>query len=119
MGFVINLFYCCLRLLLSSDVEVNPGPIRRCLRKCRVMYCNIRGLHGNLPDLSVASRHSDVLICSETLVSSRRHLSELVVTGFSKHMQILQGQFGRSRGLAVYVRACFQAYRQQKFECGC
>ena len=119
MGLSISFNLGRLRLLLSSDVEVNPGPVRRCLRNCSILYCNIRGLHGNLSDLAVAAGSCDVLFCSETLVSSRRHISELRLPDFGKPMQILRGESDRSRGFAVYVRAGFSAYRQTKFECNC
>ena len=52
-----NTFYIFLLLIiLSGDVEVNPGPLNMMHRHCRMLYCNIRGLHGNLPDLIVASK---------------------------------------------------------------
>ena len=37
------------------------------------------GLDGNLSDLIVASSQYDILLCSETLVSNLRHMSELLV----------------------------------------
>ena len=42
----------------------------------------MRGLAGNLSDLTVASSQYDVMFCFETLVSDMRHLSELLVPGF-------------------------------------
>ena len=38
----------------------------------------------NLSDLTVASSQYDILLCSETLVSDMRHLSELLVPGFRR-----------------------------------
>lgn len=116
--FVLISFWCVLRLLLSPDVELNPGPVGRS-RDCRVLYANVRGLHGNLKDLTVQSREFDVLLCSETLVSDRRHLSELAIPGFGKPQQILQNERSRSRGLVAYVRNGFIGYRQKKYECRC
>ena len=37
------------------------------------------GLAGNLSDLTAASSQYDTLLCSETLVSDMRHVSEVVV----------------------------------------
>ena len=37
---------------------------------------------GNLNDLTVASSQYDMLLCSETLVSDMRHVSELLVPGY-------------------------------------
>ena len=42
------------------------------------------GLAGNLRDLTVASSHYDILLCSEILVSDMRHVSELLVPGFGR-----------------------------------
>ena len=39
----------------------------------------MRGLSGNLSDLAVASSQHDILLCSETLVSDLRHVSESLV----------------------------------------
>ena len=36
-------------------------------------------LAGNLSDLTVASSQYDILLCSETLVSDMRHVSEVLV----------------------------------------
>ena len=65
------------------DVETNPGP--RCLvpAVCRILCSNVRGLAENLSDLTMASSQYDILLCSETLVSDMRHVSELLVPGFS------------------------------------
>ena len=75
-------FIFILILILSGDIEVNPGPTKH--RKCRMLYTNIRGLHANLNDLIVASRQYDISFCSETLVSNLRHSSELLIPSFKK-----------------------------------
>ena len=64
------------------DVETNSGP--RCpVPASRTILCsNVRGLAGNLSDLTVAPSQYDILLCSETLVSDMRHVSELLVPGF-------------------------------------
>lgn len=64
------------------DVEPNPGPRSDALRGCRILYSNVRGLCGNIRDLSVASSTCDVLLCCETLVSDRRRLSQLQIPKF-------------------------------------
>ena len=50
-------FLPVLAILLAGDVEVNPGPNLRRRRQCRMLYSNIRGLHGNLNDLIVSRLH--------------------------------------------------------------
>ena len=71
-------------LILSGDVELNPGPVNGRNRQCHVLYSNIRGLYGNLHDLIVASKGFDILFCSETLVSNFRHIAELSIPGFKR-----------------------------------
>ena len=60
--------------------RVNPDPGSD--RRVRVLYSNIRGLHANLEELAVAVSDYYVLICAESKVSDRRHLSELRIPCF-------------------------------------
>ena len=115
--YLLNiLWYLFLLLLLCGDVEVNPGP---CRSKCRVMYSNIRGLYANINDLQIASRNYDIIFCSETLVSSKRHVSELLLPGFNKPTLILSDSRARARGLATYIRSGYSASIIKDFVCNC
>ena len=67
-------------LLVCGDIESNPGPLRT--GQCRILYSNIRGLYGNLNDLHLISPNYDIILCSETLVSNRRNVSELLLSNF-------------------------------------
>ena len=84
MDFLYVIYYAYLRLRLL-DVETNPGPQRPVSVVCRILCSNVRCLAGNLSDLTVASSQYDILLCSETLVSDMRHVSELLVPGISSH----------------------------------
>ena len=84
------IFYACVELLFP-DVETNPGPRRPVPEACRMLCSNVRGLSKNLSDLSVASSQYDLLLCSETLVSDRRHISELLVPGFDRPVLLCAG----------------------------
>ena len=42
-----------------------------------------------------------------------------MIPGSSRPMQLFRGEVVRFRGLAVYVRDGFSAYRQRSYECGC
>ena len=79
----------------------------------------MRGLAGNLSDLTVASTQYDLLLCSETLVSDSRHLSELLVPGFGRPTLLCWGRMPRARGMAAYIRNGYGSFCQPKFECGC
>ena len=66
------------------DVETNPGPRRLVPAVCRILCSNMQGFAGNLSDLTVALALYDMLVCSESLVSDMRHVSELLVPGFGR-----------------------------------
>ena len=118
MDFLYLIFYGCLRLRFL-DVEINPGPCRPVPAVCSLLCCNVRGLAGNLSDLTVASSQYDILLCPETLVSDMRHVSEVLVPGFCHPVLLCRGKVPRARGIDAYVRDGNGAFRQSKFECGC
>ena len=100
-------------------METNPGPRRPVPAVCRILCSNVRGLSRNLSDLKMPSSQFDILLCSETLVSDMRHVSELLVPGFGSPVVLCRGRMPRARGMAAYVRDGFAAFSQPKFECGC
>ena len=65
--------------------------------------CNVRGLTGNLSDLTMASSRYDILLCSETLVSDMGHVSELLFPGFGRPVLLCLGKMPRARGMAAYI----------------
>ena len=117
-GIHIFFFYSCLRLWFP-DVETNPVPRRPITTVCRLLCSNVRGLAGNLIDLTVASSKYDILLCSETLVSDSRHVSELLVPRFGRLVLLCRGRMHRAREMAAYLRGLYGAFRQPKFECDC
>ena len=62
-------------LLLSVDIEINPSPNLKS-NKCRVLFHKIRGLYN--------------ILCSLTLVSELRHVSEIFSPRFNKQALILR-----------------------------
>ena len=80
MDFLYLIHYACLRLWFL-DVETNPDSRCPVSAVCRILCTNVRGLAGNLIDLTVALSEYDILLCSETLVSDKHHVSELLVPG--------------------------------------
>ena len=117
MDFLYLIFCGCLRLRFL-DVETNPGPRRPVPAVCRILCSKVRGLAGNLSDLTVASSQYDILLCSETLVSDMRHVSEVLVPGFCRPVLLCRGKMPRARGMAACVRDGYGAFRKPKFECG-
>ena len=100
-------------------MQTNPGLRRLDPDVCRILCSNVQGLAGNLSDLTVASSQYDILLCTETLVSDMRPVSELLVPGFGHPVSLCRGKMPRTRGMAAYVRDGYGGFRQPKFECGC
>ena len=99
-------------------MKENPEP-RASRMSHRVVYANIRSLRKILSETSLIAIDEDVyFFCSEILFSFRRHFSELMVPSFGKPMQLLNGEIDWFRGLAVYMRDGFSAYRLRNYECG-
>ena len=81
-------------------METNPGPRRPVPTVCRLLSSNVRALAGNLSDLTEASPEYDILLCSETLVSDMRHVSEFLVSGFGRLVLLYRERMPRARGMA-------------------
>ena len=113
MEFQYLIFYACLRLRFL-DVDTNPGQRSPVPAFCRIHCSNVRGLTGNLSDLTVASSQYDTLFCSETLSSDMPHVSEFWFPDSVRLFCCLG-----ARGMAAYVRDCYVAFQQPKFECCC
>ena len=118
MDFLYLIFYACLRIRFP-DVETNPGPRRPVPTVCRLLCSNVWGLAWNHSDLTVASSQYHILLCSETLVSDMRHVSEILVPVFGRPVLLCRGKMPRARGIAAYVRDGYGAFSQPKFECDC
>ena len=84
---------------------------------CITICSNVLGLVRNLSDLSVASSQYYMRLCSETLVSDSRHVSEILVP--DRPFLLCRGKMPRARLMAAYVRDGYGAFRQPKFEYGC
>ena len=110
MKFIYFNFYACLRLRFL-DAEPNPNPRRPVPVVCRILCSNARGLAGNLSDLTVASSQYDILLCSETLVSDMRHVSDLLVPRFGHPVMLCRGKMPWARGMVAYVRYGYESLR--------
>lgn len=105
-------------LILSGDIETNPGPRRESRSSVAVLYSNIRGLKKNIRDLALSADGYDVVFCSETLASDKRSPIEILLPGFNKPILKPCVRNG-NRGMALYLRSGFSAVRMARFECSC
>ena len=74
------MFFYILFFMLAWNFGFRMWRLTRAPRRpvpgaCRILCSNVRGLSKNLSDVTVASSQYDLLFCSETLVSDRRHIS--------------------------------------------
>ena len=118
MEFLYLIFQACLRLQFL-DVETNPGLWCPVPTVCSLLCGNVRGLAGNLSDLTVASSFGDILLCTETLVWDMHHMSELLVPRFAHTVLLCRGMMPRFQRMAAYIQDGYGAFHQPKFECGC
>ena len=95
MEFIYLIFYGCQRLRFL-DVETNPDQRHPVHAVGRIICSNLRGLAGNLCDLTVTSSQYDILFCSETLVSDMRHVSQLLVPSYGRPVLLCQGKMPRA-----------------------
>ena len=102
MDFLHIIFYVCLRLRFL-DVKTNPGPWSPVPAVCRILCSNVQGLARNLSYLTMASYQYDILLCSETLVSDMRHVSEVLVPSFSRPVLLCRDKMPKARGMAASV----------------
>ena len=75
----------------------------------------MRGLSGNLSDLAMALSQYDILLCSETLVSDLRHVSELLVPGFGRPVMLCRGKLPRARGMGHMYEMDMEHFTNQNF----
>ena len=101
MDFLYLIFYGCLRLWFL-DLETNPGTHCPVPAVCGILCRNVRGLAGNLSDLTVSSSQYDMLFFSESMISDMHHMSELLVLGFGCPVLLCLGKLPRARRMAAY-----------------
>ena len=58
----------------------------------------------------MASSQYDLWLCSETLVSDRRHMSEFLVPGFGHPVLLCRDGVPRAHGMAANVRDGYGAF---------
>ena len=113
--FLFFSYWLHLLLIVCGDIESYPGPDSD--RRVLVLYSNIRGLHANMDELALAGSGYDVLVCTESKVSDRRHLLKLHISRFGCPQERLRNSTPGIQGMALYVRERFHSFRQIKLEC--
>ena len=73
-------------------MEINIGFRSPVPVVCRIFCSDVLGLAGYLSDLTMASCQYEILLCSETLVSDMRHVSDMLVPGFGPPVLLRRGK---------------------------
>ena len=81
MDFLYLIFYVCRRLQFL-DVTLASGVLFLISAEYSAEMCG--DWPGTLVNLTMASSQYDILLCSETLVSDMRHVSEILVPGLGR-----------------------------------
>ena len=110
MDFLHLIVYGCLRLRFL-DVMAQR---RLYLLSAEYSVVMFGAWPGTLSDLTVASSQYDTLLCSESLVSDIRQVSEVLVPDFGHPVLLCRGKMPRARGMAAYVRDGYGAFLQPK-----
>ena len=101
------------------NVEVNPDPQAGVPARCRIMFANINGLHGNLDELAVVASHFDIFFCCEAKATRLRHAAELRIPGYCASLLLLMGSHPNGLGMVMYSRSGLADSRLSMFECDC
>ena len=80
-------YWLSLLLIVCGYIDSNPGPVPDL--RALVLYSNIHGLRTNLGEFAAAGSDYDVLVCAESKISDRSHLSERRIPGFGCSQQRL------------------------------
>ena len=82
-------------------MTLTPGPLNAKNWQCCLLYLNVQEFHGNLHELTVASKRFDILLCSETLVSSIKHYVKLFIPGFERPILLKFNEINRTQGMTT------------------
>ena len=105
----ISSFIFHIGCIVCGDVESNSGPGSD--KRVLVLFSNIRVLHVNLDELAVARSDYDVLVCAESKVLYRRHLSELHIPGYCCPQQWQRNSTPGAQSLALYFKEGLSSLR--------
>ena len=94
--YLFFMFACGFGFWMWRLWSADSGPRRPIPAVFRILCSDVRGLVGNLSDLTVASSQYDILLCSEILVADMRHVSELLVPGLGRPVLLCRGKIPRA-----------------------
>ena len=103
---------------MSGDIELNHG-LNNNSSMCRVLYFNISCLYNNISDLQIASPKYDIILSSENLVFSHRHVSEVLLSDFKKASLLLCETRLHVYGLTAYIRFGYSTTIRKFNICNC
>ena len=116
-----TIFYSILIILLSGDIEVNPGPNRNgFLKLCHWnlnSICAREKIKVSLIEAYNSIHRYDIFAISETMLNDTVHNDDILIEGFSK--EILRSDNVdnlRSGGVCIYYRDGMSIKRRTDLE---
>nr|XP_022287616.1 uncharacterized protein LOC111100237 isoform X1 [Crassostrea virginica]XP_022287617.1 uncharacterized protein LOC111100237 isoform X1 [Crassostrea virginica]XP_022287618.1 uncharacterized protein LOC111100237 isoform X1 [Crassostrea virginica] len=110
LNFFIQ-FYCFI-LLLSGDVEVNPGPTFE--NALDIIHLNIRSIRNKLDYLNTFIHDFDIACFTETHLDSSILDDDLTLDGFTSIQRKDRNSFGG--GVIIYLSSAVSAFRRKDLE---
>ena len=110
LNFFIQ-FYCFI-LLLSGDVEVNPGPTFE--NALDIIHLNIRSIRNKLDYLNTFIHDFDIACFTETHLDNSILDDDITLDGFTSIQRKDRNSFGG--GVIIYLSSAVRAFRRKDLE---
>ena len=109
----IYVFFSNILILLSGDIEINPGPCRNLT--LNIGHINARSLGDEISSL-VLNEKFDIFAVSETWLNSGITSNQLHIPGFSQLFRLDRHDGRRAGGVALYTLCSIVAKRMLHLE---
>ncbi len=100
-------------LLLSGDIELNPGPVND--KKVKVMHININGLKDKVNSLYAECRNYHVIAVTETKLSGNTETKDILMKGFKESIRKDRTE-DQGGGIVIYAKDEVTVHRRHDLE---
>ena len=92
-----------LLLMLSNDIEPNPGPVTSTtIRELSIIHLNAGSMRNKMDVISIETSKYDIITLSETWLTDTIENDEISLPGFSQPFRLDRNGHG---GVAIYVKS--------------
>ena len=97
-----NAFTILMLIILSGDIEINPGPNYTNSNSLSIIHLNANRMKNKLQQIQLRIKDIDIVTISETWLGPEIADNDLILSGF--HKPIRKDRDGTGGGVAIYVR---------------